>query len=190
MEKLETINEFLKNQYGIDTDDGEPMWRVVWSEDQTELRETKYTDEGIELLYPEVRRLPKYNYVKNAYILERRVLVPDVNLKELAGQKKSYEPYWVFVEASTGNPIPPSCEACKFIADTVYAAEGKSSLAHYKSKEPEKIMSAQENFEANKKRLDDLENKLWGDESGLNGDTITNSGSTIIVPQNYDTVKH
>lgn len=186
-EKIETINQYLRDNFGIDSDDAEPIFRVVWSDEQFENRLTKYTDSGIELLVPEVRRLPKYSYVQHAYILERRVLVPDTDLKELAGVKKSYEPLWVFI-GGDGTPVPPTIKGCKFIIDTVYAAIGKSSLAKYK--DPLAGLSPEELAEVKKKEIDQIEEELFGDESGLKQQTINESGSAIIVPRNYEKTKH
>lgn len=186
-ENIETINQFLRDTFGIDTDDSWPIFRVVWSDDQYENRETKYTDSGIELLTPEVRRLPKYQWVQHAYILERRVLVPDDNLKELAGIKKSYEPLWVFI-GGNGLPVPPTCQGCKFIIDAVYAAIGKKSMAKYK--DPLEGLTPEEANEVQKARIDQIELELYGDESGLKQETINESGSAIIVPHNYDKQVH
>ena len=145
---------------------------------------TKYTDSGVELLSPEVRELPKYPYIDGAYVLERLVVVPDMNLKELAGTKKSYEPIWVFI-GKNEQPVPPTILGCKMIIDSLYAALGKKSLANYKDDLAERSsMNAQEYYEHNKARLDTIQNELFGDESGLGGETITASGSSIIVPGN------
>lgn len=183
-EKIDTINQYLRDNFGIDTDDSEPIFRVVWSDDQFEQRETKYTDSGIELLHPEIRTLPKYkSYAPHVYILERRVLVPDLNLKELAGIKKSYEPLWIFT-GNDGNPVPPTINGCKFVIDALYAALGKKSMAKYK--DPMAGLSAEEAAEVNKRRIDEIENELYGDESGLKQQTIGESGSGIIVPHSYE----
>lgn len=181
-ENLETVNQFLADNFGIDTDDSLPIWRIVWSDDQTEMRLTHYTDTGIELLQPEVRELPKYPHIQHAFVLERRVLVPDQNLKELAGLKKSYEPIWVYVDGR-GMPVRPTIQASKFVIDTVYAAMGKKSMAKYK--DPEEGLSPQERYEKKQIELDELQNQLFGDESGLMGTTL-NAGSAIIVPGNYN----
>jgi hypothetical protein len=187
MENIETINEFLRNQYGIDTDDSEPIFRVVWSEDQTEHRVCQFTESGMQLITPEVRLVKKYNYLSNLYVLERRVLVPEINQKELCGLKKSYEPLWVFHDRH-GNPVRPTIQGCQFVVDAVYAALGKRGLKKYVDplfgKTQEELVAEKE------QRIDQIEADLFGDESGLLGDTVTESGSTIIVPKNYDSVKH
>lgn len=182
-EKIETINQYLKDNFGIDTDDSEPIFRVVWSDDQFEMRETKYTDSGVELLHAEIRNLPKYkSYAPHVYILERRVLVPDTNLKELAGMKKSYEPLWVFT-GKDGNPVPPTISGCKFVIDALYAALGKKSMAKYV--DPDAGLTAEEAYEKKKGEIDVIENELFGDESSLGGETFNESGSAIFVPPNY-----
>ena len=157
-EKIETVNDYLRDNFGIDTDDSEPIFRVVWSNDQYEKRETKYTDTGIELLHSEVRLLPKYQWIKDMYVLERRVIVPELNIKELAALKKSYEPLWVFVGAD-GFPVPPTISGCKFVIDTLYAYLGKQSMAKYKDN-PAAIGSPEEQYEANKTTIDKIENEL------------------------------
>lgn len=185
-EKIETINSFLRDNYGIDTEDSLPIFRVVWSEDQYEKRETKFTDTGIELLTPEVRTVPKYSYLKDVYVLERRVLVPEQNQKELAGAVKSYEPLWNFKQED-GTPIPPTIQGCKFIIDTVYAAIGKKSLNQYK--DPMEGLTPAEAYELNKQRIDKIQEELFGDESSLGGETFTESGKSIFVPKNYNGIK-
>lgn len=184
-ENLETINQFLADNFGIDTDDSEPIWRVVWSDDQREMRETLHTDSGIELLSPEVRELPKYPWIKHAYVLERRVVVPDINLKELPATKKSYEPIWVFLDRN-GIPLRPTIQAAKFVVDTVYAAQGKSSMAKYK--DPEAGLSPEESYDRQQARIDKIQEELFGDESSLGGETHKASGSAIIMPGNYDKI--
>lgn len=187
MENIETINEFLRNQYGIDSDDSEPIFRVVWSEDQTEHRLCQFTESGMQLIVPEVRLVKKYYYINNLFVLERRVLVPEVNQKELCGLKKSYEPLWVFHDRH-GNPVRPTIQGCQFVVDAVYAAIGKRGLKKYVDP---LVGKTQEELVAEKEqRIDKLEADLFGDESGLKGDTVNASGSTIIVPRGYDKVKH
>jgi hypothetical protein len=119
------------------------------------------------------------------YILERRVLVPDASLKELAGAKKSYEPLWVF-KGADGYPVPPTIPACEFIIDTVLAATGKQSMAKYK--DPNIGATPEETYAIHQKKIDQIQEELFGDESGLGGETHTESGSAIIVPKNYDTI--
>ena len=180
-ENIETVNQFLRDTFGIDTDDSLPIFRVVWADDQTEKRENRYTDSGIELLEPEVREMPKYPWIEHTYVLERRVLVPDTNLKELAGVKKSYEPIWAFYDAE-GNPVPPTVQGCKFVVDVLYAGLGKTGMAKYK--DPEAGLTPQELYEKRQAEINIIEEELFGNESGLKQATL-DCGSAIIVPEAY-----
>ena len=65
------------------------MFRITWANDETEMRLVGELDNGIQLLYPEVREVKKYPYLKDFYVLERLVVVPDINKEELPTQKLS-----------------------------------------------------------------------------------------------------
>lgn len=183
-ENIETVNQFLRDTFGIDTDDSLPIFRVVWADSQTEKRETNYTDNGVLLLHPEVRELPKYPWITRAYVLERRVLVPDTNLQELAGVKKSYEPVWAFYDEN-GDSVPPTVQGCKFVVDVLYSALGKAGMAKYK--DPDAGMTPQEAYEKKQAEIDIIQEELFGNESGLQQSTL-DCGTAIIVPGNYDKV--
>lgn len=180
-EPIESINLQLEDHFGLDTMTGRPIFRVVWSEDQYEMRLTETTKEGFFLPYPIVQELPKYKqWIKERYVLERLVIVPEIQREELPASKTSYEPIWVF-EGKDGQYVPPTFWACKFIIDTLYAALGKSSLAKYVDEE------AKHPEEVREERIKRLEEELFGDESSLLGRTIT--GEAITVPQSYETVQ-
>lgn len=184
-EKLNEINRQLKELFGIDTASTQPIWRIVWSEDQFEHRLGTYDDITPGGLYirtvTEVRYVPKYRqWIHEKYVLERLVAVPDQNADELPTVKMSYEPIWVF-EDKHGNYLPPKLEASKFIIDTIYAAQyGTKNLKKYH--DPENSQEAQ--LELQKKRVDNIMEELWGDQSSLQGTTKT--GETIIVPRNFE----
>lgn len=170
-ESIPEINRQLADLFGIDTITGQPIWKVVWSEDQYEKRMMEYSDGGILLLQPEVRLVPKYKqWIQEKWVLERLVLVPDINKDDLPTEKLSYEPIHVFMD-SKGNPLPPAIWACQFIIDAVYAAMGKRSLRKYVDPE------INEPEEEKRKRVEKLTEELFGDESGLLGTTIT--GETV-----------
>src|SRR5215475_8148708 len=164
---INLINTQLVNYFGIDTITSQPIWRVSWSNDQYEKRVTEFTMEGLQLLYPEVMELPKYQHVPDRWILERLCLIPDMHVAELPSEKVSYECMHVFENATTGQPVYPIFRACKFIVDTVYAAMGKKSMAKYVDEE------AKNPIEEQRKRVDELQEALFGDESSLLGRTIT-----------------
>lgn len=177
--EIQEINRQLQEQFGIDTISSLPIWRVSWSNDQYEKRLTDRTDSGLQLLVPEVRELPKYQWIKSHWILERLVLIPEVNAQELPTQKQSYECMYPFENVYTGETIMPSFRACQFVVDTVYAAMGKKSLRKYVDEE------AKNPIEHREQRINKLEEELFGDESGLQGKTHL-TGEAIVVPQNYE----
>jgi len=184
-ETIDSINKQLKELFGIDTISTMPIWRVVFSEDQFELRLGTYDDitpAGLFLrTVTEVRKVPKYKqWIHRKYLLERLVVVPTHNKEELPDAKMSYEPIWVF-EDKYGRYLPPRLDAAKFIIDTIYAAQySNHNLARYK--DPENSQEAVE--ELKKKRVDNLVEELFGDESSLMLTTMT--GESIIVPQSYE----
>lgn len=153
--EVKKINRQLIDHFGIDTSTGQPIWRVSWSDDQYEMRKTEFTKEGLQLLYPEVREMPKYTYLPHKWVLEQLVVVPEQNRDELAGLKLSYEPLFAF-QTDNGDALPPSFEAAKFIIDTVNAARGKSSLHKYK-----------EDPDAARIRIDQLQEQLFGNENDI-----------------------
>jgi hypothetical protein len=177
-EPIESINQQLIDLFGIDTVTGQPIFRVVWSEDQLEKRLTDTTLEGLQLLYPEIALLPKYRqWIQEKWVLERLVIVPEVNESELLNVKLSYEPLWVF-QNDREEYLPPTLWAAKFVVDTVYAAMGKKSLAKYVDEE------AKNPEEFREKRINQLQEELFGDESNLLLRTVT--GEAIVVPQEYE----
>lgn len=175
--EIKKINRQLESHFGISTDDMCPMWRVSWSEDQYEKRKSDVTASGIQLLSPEVIEFKKYSYIKDRFILENWVIVPEQQQNELLGVKKSYECMWNF-SGRNGEAVQPTFDACKFIIDAVYAVKGKSSLRKYVESEEEGNTP-----EAIEKRTDKLVEELFGDESGLLLRTVT--GEASVVPANY-----
>lgn len=173
METIETLNARLAEYYGIDTASSQPIFRIVWSEDQFENRLTDTLDSGIQLLFPVIRRCRKYNYLKDLHILERLVVVPEEQVKELAGVKVSYEPLFAY-RRDDGVPLPPTWETTKFVVDTVYAAMGKKSLRKYTED-----LSAEEQDA----RITRLQQELFGNETA-EGDALAYKEG-IVVPTNY-----
>lgn len=130
-ETIEFINENLIKEFGRHSDN-RPNFRVVFSDDQFEKRWTNKTDDGFDLIHPEVRLLPKYRqYIQQRYILER--LVPVMGETDLV-EKTSYEPAWVFQDRFQ-NYLPPYFEGCKFVIESLYEKMGKSG--HVKYKDPD-----------------------------------------------------
>lgn len=159
LEPIEEINKRLVDHYGY-FEDGQPNFRIVWSDDQLEKRLVDYTEEGLSLLVPEIREVRKYNYIKHKYVLERLVPVPFYN-KELV-TKLSYEPVWTFEDAE-GNPVPPRFISAKILADGII--EAMWNAGHKPAvKQPEKELNTKEAIEA---RIDIIEEMLYGNESKI-----------------------
>ena len=181
------MNQKLKDAFGLDSISGLPIWRIVWSEAELEKRYGTYDDitpSGIFLRQvTEVREVPKYKqWIHAKYVLERLVVVPEINQHELPEQKLSYEPLWVFEDAK-GNYLPPKWEACEFIIHAVLAATGKGSLSRYNDPED----SQEASLDLKKRRVDGIIEELYGDDSGLAGSTLE-GGNAIVVPPNYKKV--
>jgi hypothetical protein len=168
-ESIESINTKLKDEFGTELN-GDVKFRVVFSENQYEKRWTQFTDEGFELLHPEVRLMPKYKqYIHEKYVLER--LVPVVGETDLT-TKVSYEPAWVFMD-SQGNYLPPFYEACKLIIESMYEKMGRPGVfAKYRDKNVSK--------EERLAELMKVEEQLFGNESPVT-DALA-YGSGIVVP--------
>jgi hypothetical protein len=180
-EPIESINKQLLDLFGLDSMTGRPIFRVVWSEDQYEIRMTDKTDTGIQLLTPVLKELPKYKqWIHEKFVLERLVIIPDVDSRELPVSKLSYEPLWVF-KGKNEEYVPPTVWACKFVIDTLYAALGKGSLVKYVDEESKNPIEMKE------KRINKLTEELFGDESSLLGRTIT--GEAIAMPKEYQSLQ-
>ncbi len=180
-EDIVELNKRLREHFGIDTVSSSQMWRIVWSDDQIEKRLTSYTKEGFELLTPMMVELPKYSWIRQKYVLEQLVIVPVNHLDELT-TKVSYEPIWVFQD-DEGNYLPPKWEMTEFVIYAIYAVRGKPNLAKYKEKLTD--LNSREGIEA---RVNELEAQLFGNETST-GDALAH-GDAIVVPQNYEKVKH
>ncbi len=175
MESIEVLNLRLIDYFGVDTNTGRPIFRIVWANEQLEKRLMDCTPEGIQLLYPEVRETPKYPYLKNVYVLERLTIVPDVNQSEIPVNKLSYEPIWAY--RNEFNPLPPTWEATQFVIDSLYAALGKRSMAKYVDDEKNTTE------EGRQQRIMELQGELFGNETDV-GDALA-YGDGIVVPSNY-----
>jgi hypothetical protein len=186
-EKIETINSQLIDSYGVDTVTGQAMWRIAWSEDQFEHRHDTYTDyvPGTDIFLrtvTETRYVPKYSqWIKEKYVLERLVLIPEINLGDLPASKMSYEPMYPF-QTDSGAYAPPSILACRFIIDGVLAAQGRGNLKKYLEKEAN--MSKEDWYEMKNQEIKTLQDELFGNETDT-GDALAH-GDAIIVPRNYE----
>jgi hypothetical protein len=164
---IKIINKRLVEHYGLDSDDGQPQFRVVWADDQLEKRKTEYTETGVQLLHAVVREMKKYMYLHDVYVLERYVLIDEPELPDV---KKSYEPIWVFRDVND-NPLQPNWDVCKIVVDILYAALGKKSLKKY----VEDVSP-----EAREQEVKKLQDELFGNETDVSDALAYKSG--IVVP--------
>lgn len=202
---VDVINTQLKDLYGQDIVIGLPIFRIVWSEDEYEMRHGTYDDflPGTQIYLrtvTETRHVPKYRqWIHGRHILERLVLVPEFQQSELPAAKISYEPLWVFRKGDDNETpegyLPPRLDACKFIIDSILAAQAittmmitgteqrdRPTLARYK--DPAAGKGTEEIVAHKKKEIDSITEELFGDESGLMGATLP-GGNAIIVPQTF-----
>lgn len=174
-ESIESINQKLLEEFGTEFGNA-PKFRVVFSDDQFEKRWTDFTDDGFELLHPEVRELPKYKqYIRAKYVLER--LIPITGETDLV-VKISYECLWVF-EDKNHNYLPPFFEGCKHVIESMYQAMGrKDTFTKYKDKN-----TSSEEREAELKKVTD---QLFGNETNMTDDLHTGSGVSFAQPSGRD----
>jgi hypothetical protein len=109
-------------------------------------------------------------------VLERLVVVPDINKKDLPTQKLSYEPIWAYRDANN-HPLPPIWDATKLVIDVLYAALGKSNLAKYVDTEENTTKEGRE------LKITKLQEELFGDETDI-GDALRYKEG-VTVPSNY-----
>lgn len=180
-EPIQSINNQLRDLFGVDTVTGKEMFRVSFSEDQYEKRLGTYSDytrEGIYLrTVTEVREVPKYKqWIHQKYILERLTVVPDINAQDLPTSQLSYECIFVF-ENFKGEALPPRVDVAKIVIDSLYAAMGKTNLAKYKDD------YSQYTPEAQNKRINEIMEYLW--DPSDNADAMV-AGEGVAVPSNYE----
>lgn len=167
MEKIETINERLLNRYGK-AENGLPLWRVVWSDDQFEKRWVGHTKEGFELINPVVEERPKYRqYIQSRHILERLVFVP-VRVQTDLVVNHSYEPVFTF-EDKDGNYLPPKWEVIEIVIYGIMNIAAESVGRKYEDERMK--LSSDEFVESEKLRLEELKKDLFGNETSV-GDAL------------------
>lgn len=166
-EPIEDINKKLLDDYGTEFGNA-PKFRVVFSEDQFEKRWSSYTDEGFQLLEPEVREFPKYKqWIQGKYILER--LIPIVGETDLT-TKINYEPAWVFQDKK-GNYLPPFFDGCKLIIDSMFELIGVGGHAKYKDPNVTK--------EARLEQIKKVEEELFGNETEVGDHLAYKTGVSV-----------
>jgi hypothetical protein len=102
---INNINDRLRKIYG-DNPYKQPMFRIVFSDRELEKRRGTFVDWYGALYireYVGIREVPKYAYLKGAYVLERW-LAP-MSCYEIDTSMGTFEPVYVFQDAE-GKPLP------------------------------------------------------------------------------------
>lgn len=173
--EVDDINRLLREHYGADADvRTNAMWRVVWAPDQIEERFSEWSEEGLHLGTPRRITAPKYQWIGDKWILERLVLVPEMNQEELLGLKKSYECIYIF-ETQQGEYLPAKFEAAKFVIDLVYAAQGKKSMRKY--------VDDAVNDPQRTKKIDKIVEELFGNETAVGDALAYKEGVSLSGPK-------
>lgn len=175
-ESIESLNRQLVDLYGLESSINQPMFRIVFSDEQREMRLTDVVN-GIQLLHPVVRELPKYSWIKGRYILEVLVVVPEVNIPELPATKLSYECIWIFENQTGTKPLPPRLDVAKIAIDCRYAAMGKSNLAKYVDSE------ANTTKEGRSLEIRKLQEELFGNETPATDALAYGTGVSLSGPR-------
>jgi len=175
MESIFILNKRLEDRFGRFHTTISPLWRLSWSNTQYEKRHGTYRDfvPGTNILLrevSEVREVKKYPYIENRWILERLVEVPEINQNELT-TRLSYECIWAFKLAQH-----PTWNAIEFLVDVC-------SDGMHEHKVPNKGPNHEEAIEERKKRIQLIQEELFGDESEI-ADAL-HYGQGIIVPSKF-----
>lgn len=172
VESIGYINRKLIDEFGIDSIKNIPIFRVVWSEDQFEKRLGTYTDSTPSGIFirevTEIREVPKYRqWIQQKYVLERLCLIPEYQktvlpVGETDDGQVTYEPLFVFEDVN-GKYLPPQWIVAKIAVDSVYAAQGKKSLAGWK----DEFKNQDDELNDRTKRVDELQTAIFGDETAI-----------------------
>lgn len=120
---IHIINRRLIERYSKDFL-GQPIYRVIWSEDEIEKRFSTFEDyvPGTNILVrrvTEVREVKKYSYLKPQYVLEKMFVNHHnkeiLNNKTLAPESCTYEPVWAFGHEKNGRARQPIWRAIELI---------------------------------------------------------------------------
>jgi hypothetical protein len=148
---METFNKFLKQQGK--TPLGAPLFKLVWSNSETELRSGQFEDwtkGGLFIrTFVGTREVLKYNYIVDRWILEKW-FPPELTLcRELPNSiNGSYEPLYVF-EDRKGNFLHPNLKSLNFLIEQTRQPNRST---------PEQLMAAL--LEKEEKEVREIEDSL------------------------------
>lgn len=168
----DTINKYL-TRWGK-TLQGDPIMRLVWSDEMLELRFGTFNDyHGSIFLrqFTGVREVPKYPWVKSRWVLERWY-PPNIayNPELPESVKGSYEPVYVFQDRHD-KALPLSLRVVELICEHMFNC-------------PPDKESIKEGHEQEEARRDKAETNYL--EDGLEMSVISNQlhqGEAVVMPQ-------
>ena len=176
MTDVEFINRWLMDQEK--KLNGEPIYRLVWSDDQTEIRSGTFNDFSPSGLYlrtvTETRECPKYSYIRERWVLEKWVPPEQSATHEIPSSMfGTYEPLYVF-ENSAGEYLAPNRRVVEFIINVK-----RRQLDHMSPSDRAEFFEMQDQ-KAFQETYDSL-----GNTSDIQ--SLLHSKEAITVPPNYKT---
>lgn len=140
---VNNINKRLQTVHGVN-DYGQPMFRIVFSDDQLEKRFGKYAEFYGPIFIREfsgLRENKKYWYIQHKWVLERWMPSLSVYDRMIPGTSEgSYEPIYVFQDAN-GNPLPVVEEVANRVIHTLFNPKLPGDRASDLKAEEEKEMT-------------------------------------------------
>lgn len=127
---VEEINKKLKEYHGTD-DEGRPIFRVVWSDSQTEKRFGTFTESYGPIFLREVKGMqvvPKYSYIQHRWILEKLMFAMTDEVIGLDLNNRCYEPVYTF-EDKFGRVLPVEWWAVEMIIARLLGKKEKKTQA-------------------------------------------------------------
>jgi hypothetical protein len=145
----ELLNTYLKSQGKSIT--GQYFYRLVWSDKVLENRKgtfNDFTESGLFIrTVVETRLLPKYNYIRERWILEKWApgsLTRNEETPDASGG--DYIPVYVF-EDSEGNYLPPTRKVLEFILAFLNGRVKKDSIPDEKYLEEKETQQIYESLD-------------------------------------------
>jgi hypothetical protein len=160
MENIKAINKRLIEEYGTGIHisktgetipDSRPKFRVVWADEQFEMRRGVFSVYSGPIFLREeigIRKVRKYSYISERWILEKLVFSPSQELPE--SEKGHYEIVWNF-ETKDGKYLKPIWIAVNLLVQTL--------LGRSKWHRGQKELDGQES-ESMKKEIAEFEEQL------------------------------
>jgi len=114
-EEFNTVQEINKVIRHHGSDNERPLFQVVWSDDEREMRKGTFAEFLGKIFirnYIGIKCVPKYGYLPRRWVLERFVPPTNHPNEELPfGWQGTYEPLYVF--ENQFNALPPRIDVCE-----------------------------------------------------------------------------